>query len=71
MNMSMPTGIMDGLIPVEDFASEIGVKPETVRDWYSRHGLPALKLGQRTYLKIDDARAWVLSQRRQSRKARV
>jgi len=66
-----PTGVLDDLIPVADFAAEIGVQTETIRDWYARHGLPVLKIGRRLYLVRDEARAWVLSQRRQSRKVKI
>ncbi len=46
-------------IDVEEAASYLGVKPETIRTWIKAKNLPAQKIGRRWKLKLDAIDVWV------------
>ena len=48
-------------IDVEEAASYLGVKPETVRSWVKKKDMPAQKIGRQWKFKVSEIDAWVKS----------
>jgi len=46
------------LLPVAEVARRVGATRETVRLWCTKHGLPAVMLGNRRYIPWSVAESW-------------
>lgn len=58
-------GILDGLLPVDALAAELGVHVRTLTRLSDQpNGLPYVRLGARRYYRIETVKTWILAQER-------
>lgn len=58
MSVCEPNPVLDGLMPITDFAASVKRTPRTIRRWGAM-GLPIIKRGNLVLVNVEKARAWL------------